>query len=756
MQTVGFLFSETIEPQMRAGIVPRDYQIEAHDQTFMLWDMGETGVLIRLATGLGKTLTASLISNTWLRRGDNYRIMVVSYETQLVYQFSQEIEDYLGITPAIEMGSEAVGYDDDPHIVVASRQSLLRTAPATPEQLAELAKFDIWEVGALHKRAADKYLRYLRKGGDRDEIIDQLRALNDKPEAANGAWCRLHKFNPKLNWLVIFDEAHRHARKLQSVGHIAAWFEQNPLHRRLGLTATPKRGDGVSIGDSMFPGIAIDLPLFSPHKACAVRQGWAVPYVQQYIEVEGVDFRQIKRVTEGGDFDEAELEKILAEEAQLAKLVTPLLEKVGKRRTLIFSPGVEMAKKVANFINARRPAKCECGLERWYPLALIGDGAVCDCGRLIGKEQITADGDQARALDGSIPHNDRRDVYRGHRSGKFQFLSVCGLCREGYNDPDIACVAVFRPVSKEASSLAEQMKGRGCRPLRKIACMLHQLPDAEARVRTIAESEKPNCLIIDLVGITGLADCASTVDIYAEGLPDEVRERAEAIVAKAGLKGDVKIEEAIEQAKLESEEAKARARRERQEAERKAKEEAEARAKADAQAQYTTHDVGYGSNNGPAEASDGQLRFIRFLGMNLDNHMMSRGKAGRIINQLRKRTPLEEIARTNRIPEDQWRREPASMKQLDFMRYKGLPTERVRCGFDASLLLDAMLAPDKLLAKKLDEINKARNSEDLDALAFDLQLVRGVLREDYWQQLVSAGKDKRQIFTTVSKHDEDF
>ena len=70
----------------------------------------------------------------------------------------------------------------------------------------------------------------------------------------------------------------------------------------------------------------------------------------------------------------------------------------------------------------------------------------------------------AHALDGSTPDLQRREVYARHQRGDFQFLCVCGLCREGYNDPGVGAIAVFRPT--KSRSLAEQMKGRGSRPLR--------------------------------------------------------------------------------------------------------------------------------------------------------------------------------------------------------------------------------------------------------------------------------------------------
>src|ERR1017187_7996361 len=100
-----------LKPGTRAGITPRDYQLAAHDASFKLWNAGEIGVLNRVFTGGGKTILACLLMDTWLRRGEDPRCMVVSYETQLVGQFAQEIYDVLGIMPQIEMDEETVDAD---------------------------------------------------------------------------------------------------------------------------------------------------------------------------------------------------------------------------------------------------------------------------------------------------------------------------------------------------------------------------------------------------------------------------------------------------------------------------------------------------------------------------------------------------------------------------------------------------------------------------------------------------------------------
>lgn len=728
------------KPMSRGGIVPRDYQTEAHDGCYRLWDAGEVGALIRAATGAGKTLMASLIADTWLRRGDHYRVMVVSYETQLVHQFADELEDFLGMRPGIEMGEEHASLKN--RLVVASRQSLLYAAPPTLAQVEEIAGFGIHDVGSLPKRMIDTCLKQLRKGVEVESIRDHIAEANQREEAADGKWSRVHKFDPLYPWLIIFDEAHRHAYHLATVGPLVDWFDRNKLSRRLGLTATPKRGDGVSIGEKMFPGVALDYPLYSRTGRCAVKDGYAVPYVQKYIEVEGVDFKSpelVDKSSESGFDDNAmamELEK------HIAALVLPMLELSGDYRTLIFSGRKEMAINVAQFINARRRCKCSCGVTRWQTFSLIGQETYCDCGQLITHDNILVHKELAREIDGDTADDDRKEVYRAHQAGEFQYLSVCGLCREGYNDPDIQCVAVFRPVSKKASSLAEQMKGRGCRPPRSLARRLHEYKSAAERCQAIADSEKPHALIIDLVGITGLADCASTVQIYAEGLPDKVVARAEELL----VDGADDVEAAVEQAEEEENQRAEKVRVEREEAERAAKEEMARRAKAQAEVSFSVHDVGFGVPGASNEdASEGQWKFIRFLGMNIQGWLPTKKQAGRIINQLKRRVPLEEVARTNRIPDGCWQHEGPTGGQLTLMRNRSIPHRLAKTRYDASLLLDAKISPDECEAKLLERIVKPRSAEDLDAAADDMKLIRGFLPEEHWNRLAQEGRRMRTL-----------
>lgn len=990
------LFETEIKP--RLSILPRDYQGEAVENSIKIWDSGTLGALVRAFTGAGKTIIAAMLIDIWLNRGDQYRAMVLSYEQQLVDQFAQEIDDVLGIRPGIEM--ERRTWDGQP-ICVASRQSLLPKALADEQQKAAFAAHGIADVGLLTASQAKTLLRQLQKGqidvGDAQAIIGEHNC-HWMTHEGRGIVSRIHRFDWQFNWLIVADEAHKFIYKHKGIGHLYDWFGQNDKTRWLGITATPKRADGVSIGHKLFPGIALDFPLYSPRGRCAIKEGYAVPYRQKYICVDGVDFKSLKKVA--GDFDESDLERVLGTEEQLAKLVDPLLDLCGERRTLVFNPTVQMAKDVSAYINARAKCQCECGAVKWFPSLLIGDGATCpECRSLIDVQNIILSGDQCHVIHESIPTSQRKELYTGHQTGKFQFLAVCGLCiakgslvltdhgeipiervtldmklwdgvefvshegviskgrkeviryagltatgdhnvwtengwerlavckqrrlairvsavggkavrescgyyrrdnttwkeppgwlgsamrrlreavrksiqrvevwpvwlqtmrealrrstvvvnalqrceeamrkstrqvlsrlwregnqvpvfiasgngavdygelgtsqgiesrprreqrslrawkhslvkpdgtgeqqtataevfdilntgprnrftanglivsncKEGYNDPDIACVAVFRPVSKAASSLAEQMKGRGGRPLRGL---INGIATPNERLEAIANSSKPDCLIVDLVGITGLADCASTVLIYSEGLPDEVQQVASDLLVSGELED---VEEAVEEAEKRVAADKERIKQERLEQDRRAKEEAKKRAKANAEVSYSTHDVGTGSAYDPTRPTDKMLGFIKFLGLEFSGWEPSRKQASRMIGQLQGGIQPEQVAYENGIPEGCWSIPMASGKQIWKLRrvgYRGNAAELTRV--QASNEIERREKPEKYYGEK---ISKAVDHEHLTTLAkevFALHREHKISAEDY-AELVEKGHDKRQSFTAAEE-----
>lgn len=563
----------------------RPYQQHAVDTFFSkVVHTSAPGGIIRQPTGTGKTVAGSAIIDQWLDLGSRRRVLVLCDQRQLVQQFAAELAELTGRHVHIDMADQVA--DERARLTVACRQSYLpREVDGTPVS-------------------------------------------------------RAYKFDPNDQWLIVCDEAHKFALGLKSCGHLFEHFAANPESKRLGLTATPERGDKISL-EAMFPVICADYRYYDAAGGpCAINDGWAVPFDQRFVVVEGVDFRNLKEVA--GDFDEGELEAVLCEQQTLASLCEPTKALVGDRRTIVFNATVSMAQRVASYLNAKA-------------------GYVC-----------------AVSLDGTTPDLQRRDVYARFERDEFQFLCVCGLCREGFNSPGVGAIAVFRPT--KSRPLAEQMKGRGSRPLRGI---VDGLETAEERLAAIAASSKPNCLIVDLVGVTGLAGARTCIDCYSDGLPDQIVDLASTILER-GETTDPRAAIKAAEDQVAAEKAE-RIRREQDEAERRARLRAEVR--------WSATQVADGEGGeqqfplGPDSPTEKQWKYLRWAELPV-RPGMSRAQACRIIGQHKDGLSVEEICRLNRMSTEDVRHEPATSKQRWKLRQLGIHAPENLSKKRASELID--------------------------------------------------------------------
>lgn len=368
-----------------------------------------------LPTGCGKTVLFAHAANDW----QEGRVIVLAHREELIRQAATKIHDQTGEPVDVEMGdvrsSDTLGHYFRAKVVVGSVQTLCRER-------------------------------------------------------------RLRVFNPAEFGLLVVDEAH-HATA-NSYRKVFSHFDQNERHRRLGVTATPKRADGLALG-SVFDSVAYEYGVLE-----AIMDGWLVDIEQQMVLLKDVDFSKLK-TTAGGDFREEDLEALMIEEGPLHGVCKPLIDLSGNRKAIVFTAGVNHAKRVAEILKRH------------------------------GKEAI--------ALDGTTDDIARREALQMFGRGDYQFLVNCGLFLEGYDEPTIEIVAVARPTKSTALYL--QMIGRGTRTLPGVVD--HELiNDVDERREAICISSKSTLLVIDFVGNSGRHKLVTCTDALGGKFSDEIVNRA--------------------------------------------------------------------------------------------------------------------------------------------------------------------------------------------------------------------------------------
>ncbi len=326
---------------------------------------------------------------------------------------------------------------------------------------------------------------------------------------------RLAKYKPSMFDLLIFDEAHHlRAKNTTIYGRILEHFKQNPLIRMLGVTATPDRHDGKSLG-TMFESVAYDYSLPD-----AIRDGYLVPVSQNLVTITSLDLTTVG--TYMGDLAAGSLDEVMSTERNLLGVAYPTLELAGDRKTLIFTAGVHQAHRLADIINRERP-------------------------------------DSARAIDGNMNGNYRRMVIQAYAENQFQFLINCNIATEGFDAPDVACIVMARPT--KSRPLYSQMLGRGTRVLPQTiegmddAGDRFQLETPEERRAAIKGSAKSELLVIDFTGNSGKHRLIHPADILGgkdEHNDDELNDLInEKVAAATNAKQALDVAQAVDEAREE-------------------------------------------------------------------------------------------------------------------------------------------------------------------------------------------------------------
>jgi len=279
--------------------------------------------------------------------------------------------------------------------------------------------------------------------------------------------------------IVVVDEAH-HATS-DSYRAVLDHFDAHLL----GVTATPDRQDRVPLGE-VFSAVA-----FSYDMRQAINDGYLCPIRSFLVETEA-DFSGIRKVA--GELAIRDVEDVLTQELHLAEIAAPILRERDGRPTIVFAASVAHAHALCRVIN-----------------------------EMADEEEF------AVALDGKSPWDVRAPVIERFKNGDIQVLVNCSLFTEGFDVPQIALVAIARPVLSR--SFYAQMVGRGTR---------------------IAD-DKADLIVLDFVPGNCRHSLVQAVDIFASANP-EVQERARRIAQEVSAEGQaIALEKALELAQQEQE-----------------------------------------------------------------------------------------------------------------------------------------------------------------------------------------------------------
>lgn len=265
---------------------------------------------------------------------------------------------------------------------------------------------------------------------------------------------RLKRFTPEEFAMIVVDEAH-HA-VADSYRKILSYF----TGKVLGVTATPDRQDRLAMGE-IFDSVAFVYDI-----ADAIKDGFLCPIRVCPVLVDSVDLDGVKVVA--GDLNQGDLDEKMGGEKALHAVAKPCIELAEGRRTIVFTTGVATAHNLADVFNGYR----------------------ADC---------------AKAVDGEMDLDVRRQVLQEHQNGRYQFLINVGIATEGYDDPEISCIAMARPTKSRA--LYTQMAGRGTRIF----------------------PGKADLLVLDFTPNSGRHKLVCGLDILAGKYPDAVVDRAKKI-----------------------------------------------------------------------------------------------------------------------------------------------------------------------------------------------------------------------------------
>lgn len=268
--------------RINPAFTPFDYQTEAFDAAWAIFDRGKRSTLAALSTGLGKTVLAAMMAAEQIRRGG--RVLFLAHRDELL-QGAMEDFDFVGVPTALEK------------------------AECRAQKTIENRKRDFWNPADIRC------------------VIGSVQTLKGK---------RLATWDEDYFDLIICDEAHhgvkwRGGKKHGSTTVMPAYraiFSHFSGAKLFGQTGSPNRGDNAELG-FLYEELCYEYMLRE-----AILNGDLCRIVPRMANV-AIDLTKVR--TEGAGLNQGDLED--AVRPYMQKMCNAIREELGGRRILVFTPG---------------------------------------------------------------------------------------------------------------------------------------------------------------------------------------------------------------------------------------------------------------------------------------------------------------------------------------------------------------------------------------------------------------------------------
>ena len=365
----------------------RDYQQETHRRLIENYNQKKRRNLCVLSTGMGKTFLTTTFCNTF-----------------------QPERKTLFLVDRIELAHQA-------------KNAFLNTNPR-------------WKVGV----EMDTH-RASRKD---DIVIASVHTVGRK-----GSF-RIKNYPPDHFGKIFVDEAHTSISDVfvRTLSYFGVGPDSNVEDKLLcGLTATPQRTDGLSLG-MLYDDIPVNYDL-----RYGIKEGWLTDI--ERIEISSdTDISTVSATSK--DFDLDDLSDKLNNPTRNTLIYKAYKEYSNNESAIIFCSSVKHAYAVRDLFNA--------------------NGVTCEC------------------IEANTDKEERPEFIEAYKNGDIKVLVNYGTLTTGFDAPETSTIVLARPIKSDL--LLRQIIGRGLRPSQY--AFVDFLRDSQERKEAISNSIKPTCKVISL------------------------------------------------------------------------------------------------------------------------------------------------------------------------------------------------------------------------------------------------------------------